>query len=321
MMYPDFLKHFRGAVLSLLIAVAIPGLSQTKPTFIWTTEWSNDGKYVALGGDDSTIWVYTAENYSLYRSFKLNDNVRCISWHPKEPLLAIATSNGVSMLSLQNRQVTAWPGLVGGRALAWNPTGELLALADGNGVLQIVNRNGRVLRSIKKYNNNCYFSVDWHPTKPVIVTGGDEILVFDTTGKQLAFIKHRNVPTGVLAVKWHPSGEFFASGDYGHEKEGIPNLLQFWKADGTLIKEIRGVSKSEFRNIRWNHTGTLLATASDVLRTWDKDGRLVSTGPRQGDNLWGVAWSRDDSRIITGTFGTGSVKLWSSKASLIRDIN
>ncbi|MBV9988389.1 MAG: hypothetical protein JO301_11980 [Chitinophagaceae bacterium] len=291
------------------------------PAFIWTTDWSKDGKYVALGGDDSTVWVYSSENYSLYRSFKLNSMVRCVSWHPKEDLLAIATLDGVSLLSMQTQEVKDIEGLsTGGRGIAWNRTGELLALADGDGVLRILSRDGVLLRSIKKYNNNSYFSVDWHPTKDILITGGDEILMFDTTGRQLAFIRHRNVTTGVLSVQWHPSGEFFAIGDYGHDKEGIPNLLQFWKADGTLMKEMRGISQSEYRNVRWNHSGSLLATASDALRIWDKDGRLISTGPRTED-LWGIAWSKDDSRIITSSFGNGSVKLWSNKAALIRDIN
>src|SRR5688572_7202693 len=110
-----------------------------------------------------------------------------------------------------------------------------------------------------------------------MVTSSDEIILFDTAGNQLKLINHRKEQTGILTVRWHPSGEFFASGDYGHENEGKPTLLQFWKADGTLIKTIKG-HHSELRNIRWNNEGTLLATASDVLRIYNNHGALVSTG-------------------------------------------
>jgi WD40 repeat protein len=85
-------------------------------------------------------------------------------------------------------------------------------------------------------------------------------------------IKHRNEETIILAVQWHPGGTFFATGDYGHKEEGIESLLQFWNEDGVLIKSLKG-SKAEYRNIRWNKDGTLLATASDGLRLWSEDGR------------------------------------------------
>jgi WD40 repeat protein len=64
-------------------------------------------------------------------------------------------------------------------------------------------------------------------------------------------IMHRKEHTGVLSVAWHPQGDFLASGDYGHDGEGIPTLLQFWNNKGGLIKEMKG-SKMEYRNIRWN---------------------------------------------------------------------
>jgi WD40 repeat protein len=294
---------------------------QPKPQFIWTTEISADGKYLALGGDDSTLWVYATENYSLQQSYKLNSMIRCVSWHPNEPLLAIATLDNVSLLPIPKKNIFTIPDLpTGGRGVAWNRTGELLALGDGDGVIRIMNKEGKLLRSITKHNNNSYFSIDWHPTKDLIVTGSNEIMLFDTSGNQLQMIRHRNVATGVLTVKWHPSGDFFAVGDYGHDKEGIPTLLQFWNVEGKLLKEVRGISKSEFRSIRWNHTGTQLATASDALRVWTREGKLISTANSSG-SIWGVAWSKDDQRIVTGSFDDGSVKIWSSSAALIRQIN
>ena len=70
--------------------------------------------------------------------------------------------------------------------------------------------------------------------------------------------------TGILTVKWHPSGKFFASGDYGHEKEGKPTLLQYWKEDGTKHKEMNG-HHEEIRNLRWSADGKYVATAADAI--------------------------------------------------------
>ena len=160
--------------------------------------------------------------------------------------------------------------------------------------------------------------MDWHPSKNIIVTGSDEIILFDTAGTQLKLINHRKEQTGVLSVKWHPSGEFFVSGDYGHEKEGKPTYLQFWKADGTLIKTITG-HHSEIRNVSWDKSGNLLATASDVLRIYNKHGELVSTGTPTGYNLWGIDWNKNNDLIITSAF-EGNIDLWTNNGKLVRKL-
>jgi WD40 repeat protein len=287
---------------------------------VWTLDWSPDDRFFALGGDDSTLAIYNTGDYSLYRSLKLPAMIKCLRWHPREKLLAIATNKDVSLLEMATNQLRTLPGLsTGGRGLSWNYTGELLALADGRGVVQILTKEGALVRSIKKHNNHSYLAVDFHPSKNILVASSDEILVFDTSGRQLSFITHRNEPTGVLSVRWHPSGTFFASGDYGHHGEGVESLLQFWKEDGTLLKVMKG-STAEYRNIRWNKDGSLLATASDALRVWTKEGELVHTGSTTGYNLWSIDWNTRGSLILTSSFD-GHLDLWTQQATRVRKID
>lgn len=289
------------------------------PKSIWATEGSSDGKYVAVGGDDSIIWIYSGIDYSLYKRFKSNSMVKGLRWHPKENLLAVANMKGVQLLDMNSETLTTVQGLRGGgRGIGWNYTGELLALADGYGVVQIMDRNGKLIRSVPKQDTKSYLSLDWHPSQNIIVTGGDEIILFDTAGHQVNTIKIRDQYTGVLSVKWHPSGDFFASGDYGHEDEGKPTLLQYWKADGTKLKEMKG-HRQEIRNLRWSNDGKYVATAADALRIWNTNGDLLFSGATE-NNLWGIAWSKDDRFIITGTYADGKVKLWDNQARLIREI-
>lgn len=289
------------------------------PRFIWATEWSKDGKYIAVAGDDSTIWLYHGHNQSLYKSFYLNAMIKHLSWHPNENLLAIATTKGVELLDMKTEKLSVAPGVkVGGRAIGWNYTGQLLGLADGAGVVQIMDKKGNHIRSITKHNKHSYVTIDWHPSKNIIVTGSDEIILFDTSGKQLAFIPHRKENTLLLTARWHPSGEFFATGDYGHENEGKPTLLQFWKPDGTLIKQMMG-HHEEMRNLKWSSDGSLLATASDGLRIWSKDGKLLHEAVSP-EVVWGLSWSKDNKHIATGNYGDGKVKLWTREAKLVKEI-
>jgi WD40 repeat protein len=109
----------------------------------------------------------------------------------------------------------------------------------------------------------------------------------------------------------------FATGDYGEKENNIESLLQFWNANGTLVESLHG-SKAEYRNIRWNKTGELIATASDALRLWSKDGQIIYSG-NSDDLLWGIDWDSSNKTIIT-TSNNGRIKLWNNKAEFVKGI-
>lgn len=314
-----FLLHL--ACINNVQESAIKGIAANtvnKGPVLWTIDWSPDGKYFAIGGDDRLLRIYTATNFKLLNRYKFATAVQCLDWNQNGKLLAIALDdNPVQILNIETGQFIQLQKTTGSRALAWNNNGAMLATGDYDGLLYIWNKEGRLLKTIKKDNTRTYLSVDWHPKKNIILTGSDKIRLFDTSGNLLQSVKHRSVETVILTVKWHPGGAFFAIGDYGHKEEGIESLLQFWKEDGTLIKSLRG-SKAEYRNIRWNKDGSLLATASDALRLWSKDGEIIYTGKTE-DLLWGIDWNIQSENIVS-TSEKGNIRIWSDKAILVKDI-
>jgi WD40 repeat protein len=285
---------------------------------LWTVDWSSNGKLYAIGGDDRLLRIYTAKDFKLSRTYELGSAIQCLDWNETGNILAVALDdNHVQLLNIETGQFLKLKETTGSRALAWNHTGELLAVGDYTGALQIYSKEGHLLKSIKKDNSKTYLSVDWHPKKNILLTGGDKIRIFDTSGTLLQSIKHRTEETIILTVKWHPGGTYFATGDYGHKEEGIESLLQFWSADGKIIKSLSG-SKAEYRNIRWNKGGTILATASDAIRLWTKDGQLLFSG--QSENLlWGIDWDNQGKSIIT-TSEKGNINLWTDKAELLKEL-
>jgi WD40 repeat protein len=288
---------------------------------IWALDWRFDDKLYALGGDDKLLRIYSATDMKLFKAFSFSDMIRSISWHPSnENILAITTWGGNNgILNIGSNEYIPLAGLpYGSRAIDWNFNGELLATADNAGLIKIWNTKGKLLRSIHKQDKNSYFSMDWHPSKNLIVVSGDDIRIVDTAGITHKVIRHREENTGVLSVRWHPSGDFFVTGDYGHLSEGIETLLQFWKADGTLIKTVNG-SKGGIRNLEWDITGRYLATASDRLRIWDIDGKLLHEA-KDGDGFWGIDWNHKADSILTASF-SGNIMLWSERAELLKTIN
>lgn len=136
-----------------------------------------------------------------------------------------------------------------------------------------------------------------------------------TKGTLLKSLKHRDEDVLLLSIAWHKTGDFFVTGDYGDEK--VKSLLQYWNEQGELLKTI-DIGKGEYRNLAWNLKGDRLASASDALRIWDKNGNLISEGYSEY-YLWGVSWNEIGNRIITSGLEQRII-LWNKKAKRIKTI-
>lgn len=289
-----------------------------KSPILWTADWNPNGKYYAIGGDDRVLRIFDAQDNKLSITYTLTGAIQCLDWNKDGKLLAVAIDDQpVQIYNVETKIAFTLKEIKGSRALDWNNDGTLLAVADYDGVLHVFDKKGKQLKSIKKENTKTDLSIHWHPKKNIILTGGDRIRLFDLSGKMLLNVRHRTEETLLLTVRWHPSGDFFATGDYGHQEEKIESLLQYWTEDGVLIKSLSG-SKGEYRNIRWNKEGTLLATASDGLRLWSKEGQVVYRGETR-DLLWGINWDSQNKSIITSS-EKGGATLWNAQAKAIKKL-
>ncbi|MFH6969508.1 WD40 repeat domain-containing protein [Flavobacterium sp. FlaQc-28] len=287
---------------------------------LWTTDWSSDGKFMAVGGNLDTLKIYSGKNLKLYKSFPIKSTITRIKWHPSKNSIAVATQlseDKSCIINLDTNEKIELNGISpdGARGIDWNYTGEYLVVADNEGQVLIYDVKGNLVRSFKNENSKGITAVDWHPKKNIVVAVSDKIRLFDIQGNLIKSVKHRTEEVMLLSVAWHKSGSFFVTGDYGDAQN--KSLLQYWNEQAELLRSI-DISKGEYRNLTWNSKGSRLAAASDALRIFDAKGRLISEG-RSKDYLWGVSWNKEGNRIITSSMEQNII-LWNKRAEKIGSI-
>jgi WD40 repeat protein len=312
-----------SALLNLLIIVIFNqtfAQVTTSKEILWTTDWSPDGKFIAIGGNLGTLKIYSEKNVKPYKSFEIKNTITRVKWHPSKNIIAVATQlseDKTCIINLETNEKIDLNGISpdGARGLDWNYTGEFLAVADNDGLILIFDITGKLVRSFMNENKSSITAIDWHPHKNIFITVTDKIRFHDIDGNLLKTIKHRPEQVMLLSVAWHKSGAFFVTGDYGDAQD--KSLLQYWDEQGKLLKSI-DVSIGEYRNLSWNPKGNRLATASDALRIWDTEGNLIAEG-NSNDYLWGVSWNKKGKKIITSGLEQ-SIILWNNKAEIILTI-
>ncbi len=287
---------------------------------LWTTDWSSDGKFFAVGGNLDTLKIYNETNLKLHKSFPIKSTVTRIKWHASKNSIAVATQLSKDKSSIINLDTNEKIELKeispdGARGIDWNYTGKYLAVGDNDGQILIYDTKGNLIRHFKNENSKSVTAVNWHPKKNILATVSDKIRLFDIDGNLLKSIKHRSEEVMLLSVAWHKSGTFFVTGDYGdkHDK----SLLQYWNEQGKLLRSI-DISKGEYRNLTWNPKGNRLATASDALRIWNTKGKLISEG-KSTDYLWGVSWNKQGNKIITSSLEQNII-IWNNKTEKLSTI-
>ncbi|MBK7096889.1 MAG: hypothetical protein IPH57_18200 [Saprospiraceae bacterium] len=316
------MRYQKSAVFIFLLLIVFSQTFAQKTAvreILWTTDWSPDGKFIAIGGNIDSLKIYSEKNLKLYKSFPVKNTITRVEWHPSKSIIALATQlseDKSAIINLETNKKIELNGIApdGARGIDWNYTGEYLAVADNEGQVLIYNIKGELIRKFMNENNSTkgITAIDWHPHKNILTTVSNKIRIFDFDGNLLKSIKHRPEEVLMLSVAWHKSGTFFVTGDYGDEKD--KSLLQYWDEQCDLLESI-DISKGEYRNLTWNPKGNRLASASDALRIWDINGNLIYEGKSE-DYLWGVSWNKKGNRIVTSSLEQRII-LWNNKAEAL----
>ena len=304
-------------LLFLCIGVYNHSFAQENQYILWDIAWSKDGNHIVSGGSNQMMYWINPKTFALERKDTVDFWIERLRWNPvNQNLLAIAGSKGPILWDQDTKLFSYLDTTLFARAISWNSDGTLLAFADYECALYIYDLKGQVKHEYEQLCNKGFTGVDWHPEKDELILIGDSIIHIDIDGKKLDVWANREIPILDLSVEWHPSGNFFAHGDYGDDSH--TPMLHFWSDEGELVMK-SAASEKEFRNLKWSPDGTRLATASDQLRIWNVKGTILCEGPSTA-NLWGVDWSPNGSTIATSS-EKGEIVFWDTSAKRLSSIN
>jgi hypothetical protein len=299
---------------------------QVKSSTAWTASWSYDDGFVAIGNDNGELAIYETTHWRKVKSWSYKaTTITRVEWNPKYPILAVAafwheaTPSVVQLFDMaKDRIIKTLPDTLKGRGVSWSPGGEEVAFVGAKGKIGLFTKEGVHRKTLSFTNSRSLFDIDWHPTKNLLLAVEDDIYLIDMDKDSVtATYDDGSKNKGILSCQWHTSGDFFVTGDYGHENEGAePSFLKYWSREGTLLKHIME-SKFEYRNVRWSRDGKYLAAAADVLLVFNEKGEVISKTKFDGNNLWGVGWNNKGDRIISSD-QAGNVRVTDINGTILK---
>ncbi|MCK4500637.1 hypothetical protein KAU11_09065, partial [Candidatus Babeliales bacterium] len=307
--------------------------SQNYGSYVWSVDWSPDGNYLAIGGnnpdsgDEIQIYYFNGSSLSIIDSQNYGSHIFSVDWSPNGNSLAVGgnspttghdnieiysfNGSSLSFTYSQDYGTTA-------RSVDWSSDGNYLAVGGstpttGHDDIEIYSFNGSALSLTysQNYGSNVY-SVNWSPNGNYLAVGGntpdsdDEIQIYSFDGSALSLIDSKNYGQTVYSIDWSPDGNYLAVGgqtpDSGDE-------IQIYYFNGSSLSIIDSQNYgTTARSVNWNPDGKYLAVngylpdSGDEIQIYSFDGSTLSLtySKNYGQTVYSFDWSPDGNHLAVG---------------------
>ena len=194
----------------------------------------------------------------------------------------------------------------------FSPDGQKIASASIDGTIKIWSNTGAYQTTLTTQVEN--YSVSFSKDGKSLVSASlDGVRLW--AGAKLSQVKFWPDQNSTNWVQFSPDGQQFVS-------VGKGELIKLWRADGSLVKTLKGHGDQVYRAI-FSHNSQLIASASadNTVRIWNaKTGESLRTLRGHQDEVYRVKFSPDDRMIASGG-RDDTVKLWQPTSKLDADPN
>ena len=285
---------------------------------VMSTAWSPDGRHIAGGDKDGTLWTWdarTGRGTSGSPPGNPGDQVTIVTWSPDGRQLASASDSGIRVWTTSGEQSSpvAWWASGGVLTLAWSADGARVASGDRLGAVRVWSvATGRpVGRTFAVGSRTDVVRwIAWLPGGRRLAVGlaSGGVEQWDVASTKRLGNRLQTSPQAVQTMAWSPLGDVLAVAGGG-------DTIGLWRVDsGRLIRTIRAADVV-VGALAWSADGSRLASAgsSGNIQVWDVVsgallGQMVSA---QAPGVASLTWSPNGSELASGGLDN-TVRLWRS---------
>eukprot|EP00164_Ancoracysta_twista_P001772 GFYU01002327.1.p1 GENE.GFYU01002327.1~~GFYU01002327.1.p1 ORF type:complete len:763 (-),score=200.01 GFYU01002327.1:142-2430(-) len=231
--------------------------------------------------------------------------VTCVGWTAANELFSVSDDNTIYKWNIEGEsQGKVCDMEVYCTDMHWYPASsrrqqnapEMFVVACTDGTFKMMNKAGRVDKSIDNAHNGAVCAVRWSYDGAALVTGGEDGCVKVWSKKGMARPTIAQTDHSVYTVGWSPDSNqvFFSSGKNLIIKPLQPSSKQLlWKAhNGTVL------------TAEWNPINGMIVSGGEdrVYKVWDSYGRLMFQSQAVEYSITSVAWSPNGEMFAVGSY-------------------
>jgi WD40 repeat protein len=243
-----------------------------------TSAWSPDGKFLAVGGDKTSIYVYDTTNWEMVKILEGHEgSVLTLEWSSDGTMLASGSgTDKVAMHNIPENMIKIW-NFSSGEVIAeltghqdgvlnlkWSPDGSQIATASDDKMIMLWSTTNWTRTMTLIGHTLGVLDVDWSPDGMKLVSGSRDYKVRTWDAPTGEPLEKWTEPNCVRSVHWHPDGEFIANSGVDEVMLKIRNATT-----GTIMKTFTesADTKSVVMSSRWSSDGIKLAAGAGKEHT------------------------------------------------------
>jgi len=289
---------------------------QNHGTNVFSAEWSPNGKYLAVAGENSAqdLIIYEWDGSILTQVTTKNFGTRAYSakWHPDGKYLAIGGLNSTEDVVIYKwdgsslTKITSKDHGARARNLVWSPNGKYLAVVGDNSSNDIIvyEWDGSSLTQIATQAHGSYANaVDWSPDGNYLAIGGYlatyDLVLYEWNGSSLTQVAAEDYGS-VNSLNWSPDGLYLAVGGSNSSQD---LTIYLWNGS-TLTQVTTKDHGTQVLSANWTSDGKYLAVGGQndpndlIIYKWDGSSLTQITSKDHGTGVFSVAWWSPDGKYL-----------------------